>query len=163
MITGFDHSVLPDVGNPWGAFTGHPAERPDSTDFEICREFSTATTIFAFWLLDITYLYTEDRKELKVMIIITFEDFPDQVFPHLCCRDGSGQEHQLYEPPELSYETWQEWLSAMASANPQYRHEILDKTKDFVSELELAEKIRKNELDSIRAEERWLWILQRAD
>lgn len=51
----------------------------------------------------------------------------------------------------------------MASANPQYRHEILDRTEDFVRELELAEKIRKNELDSIRAEERWLWNLQRAD
>lgn len=97
------------------------------------------------------------------MIIITFEDFPDQVFPHLCCRDSSGQEKLLYEPPELCCDTWQEWLSAMASANPQYRHEILDKTKDFVSELELAEKIRKNELDSIRAKERWLWSLQRAD
>lgn len=45
----------------------------------------------------------------------------------------------------------------------EYKREILDKTEDFVSELELAEKIRKNELDSIRAEERWLWILQRAD
>ena len=54
-------------------------------------------------------------------------------------------------------------LSAMADAHPEYKREILDKTKDFVSELELAEKIRKNELDSIRAEERWLWILQRAD
>lgn len=81
------------------------------------------------------------------MIIITFEDFPDQIFPHLCCRDGSGQEHQLYEPPELCYATWQEWLSAMASANPQYRHEILDKAEEA----------------SIRAEELWLWNLQRAD
>lgn len=97
------------------------------------------------------------------MIVMIFEDFPDQVFPHLCCRDGSGQEHQLYEPPELCYETWQEWLSAMADAHPEYKREILDKTKDFVSELELAEKIRKNELDSIRAEEHWLWSLQRAD
>lgn len=74
------------------------------------------------------------------MIVMIFEDFPDQVFPHLCCRDGSGQEHQLYEPPELCCDTWQEWLSAMASANPEYRHEILDKTKDFVSELELQKK-----------------------
>lgn len=97
------------------------------------------------------------------MIIITFEDFPDQVFPHLCCRDSSGQEKLLYEPPELRCDTWQEWLSAMASANPQYRHEILDKAEEFISDLELAEKIRKNELDSIRAEERWLWSLQRAD
>lgn len=97
------------------------------------------------------------------MIIITFEDFPDQVFPHLCCRDSSGQEKLLYEPPELCYETWQEWLSAMADANPEYKREILDKTEDFVSELELAEKIRKNELDSIRAEERWLRNLQRDD
>lgn len=97
------------------------------------------------------------------MIIITFEDFPDQVFPHLCCRDSSGQEKLLYEPPELCCDTWQEWLSAMASANPQYRHEILDKAEAFISDLELAEKIRKNELDSIRAEERWLWNLQRDD
>lgn len=97
------------------------------------------------------------------MIIITFEDFPDQVFPHLCCRDSSGQEKLLYEPPELCCETWQEWLSAMADANPEYKREILDRTKKFISDLELAEKIQKNELDSIRAEERWLWSLQRAD
>lgn len=51
----------------------------------------------------------------------------------------------------------------MASANPQYRREILDKAEEFASKLELAEKIRKEELDSIRAEERWLWSLQRAD
>lgn len=97
------------------------------------------------------------------MIIITFEDFPDQIFPHLCFRDGSGQEHQLYEPPELCYATWQEWLSAMASANPQYRHEILDKAEEFISDLELAEKIQRAEEASIRAEELWLWNLQRAD
>lgn len=97
------------------------------------------------------------------MIIITFEDFPDQVFPHLCCRDSSGQEKLLYEPPELCYETWQEWLSAMADANPEYKREILDRTEKFISDLELAEKIQKNELDSIRAEELWLWSLQRAD
>lgn len=84
------------------------------------------------------------------MIVIMYEDFPDQVFPHLCCHDSSGQEKLLHEPPELCCDTWQEWLSAMADANPEY-------------ELELAEKIRKNELDSIRAEERWLWSLQRAD
>lgn len=47
-------------------------------------------------------------------------------------------------------DTWQEWLSAMASANPQYGHEILDKAEEFISDLELAEKIQKNELDSIR-------------
>ena len=46
MITGFDHSVMPDVGNPWGAFTGHPAERPSSTKIEICRHVSIETTIF---------------------------------------------------------------------------------------------------------------------
>lgn len=46
MITGFDHSVLPDVGNPWGAFTGHPAERPSSTKIEICRHVSIEITIF---------------------------------------------------------------------------------------------------------------------
>lgn len=46
LITGFDHSVLPDVGNPWGAFTGHPAERPSSTKIEICRHVSIETTIF---------------------------------------------------------------------------------------------------------------------
>lgn len=46
MITGFDHSVLPDVGNPWGASTGHPAERPSSTKIEICRHVSIETTIF---------------------------------------------------------------------------------------------------------------------
>lgn len=97
------------------------------------------------------------------MIVIMYEDFPDQVFPHLCCHDSSGQEHQLYEPPELYYNTWQEWLSAMADANPEYKREILDRTEDFVGELELAEKIRKNELDSIKAEERWLWNLQRDD
>lgn len=51
----------------------------------------------------------------------------------------------------------------MASANPQYGHEILDKAEEFTSDLELAEKIQKNELDSIRTEERWLWSLQRAD
>lgn len=97
------------------------------------------------------------------MIIMTFEDFPDQVFPHLCCRNSSGQEKLLHEPPELCCDTWQEWLLAMASANPQYRHEILDKAEEFARKLELAEKIRKEELDSIRAEERWLWSLQRAD
>ena len=97
------------------------------------------------------------------MIEMAFEDFPDQIFPRLYYRDDSGQEKRLHEPPELCCDTWQEWLSAMASANPQYRREILDRTEDFVRELELAEKIRKNELDSIRAEERWLWSLQRAD
>ena len=97
------------------------------------------------------------------MIIITFEDFPDQVFPHLCCRDSSGQEKLLYEPPELCCDTWQEWLSAMASANPQYRHEILNKAEEFISDLELAEKIQRAEEASIRAEKRWLWSLQRAD
>lgn len=97
------------------------------------------------------------------MIIITFEDFPDQVFPHLCCRDSSGQEKLLYEPPELCCDTWQEWLSAMASANPQYRHEILDRIEEFISDLELAEKIQRTEEASIREEERWLWSLQRAD
>ena len=98
------------------------------------------------------------------MIVMMFEDFPDQIFPHLYCRNSSGQEKLLYEPPELCcWDTWQEWLSAMASANPQYRHEILDKAEEFASKLELAEKIRKEELDSIRAEERWLWSLQRAD
>ena len=51
----------------------------------------------------------------------------------------------------------------MAEANPEYKREILDRTEEFISDLELAEKIRKNELDSIRAEERWLWSLQRAD
>lgn len=97
------------------------------------------------------------------MIIMTFEDFPDQVFPHLCCCDSSGQEKRLYEPPELCYDTWQEWLSAMASANPQYRREILDRTEEFISDLELAEKIQRAEEASLRAEERWLWNLQRAD
>lgn len=81
------------------------------------------------------------------MIVIMYEDFPDQVLPHLCCRNSSGQE----------------WLSAMAHVNPEYRHEILDRTEELISDLELAEKIQKNELDSIRAEERWLWSLQRAD
>lgn len=40
-------SVLPDVGNPWGASTGHPAERPDSTKLELFRDFPTETTIFS--------------------------------------------------------------------------------------------------------------------
>lgn len=97
------------------------------------------------------------------MIVMTFEDFPDQVFPHLCCRNNSGQEKLLYEPPELCCDTWQEWLSAMADANPEYKREILDMTEDFLSRLEQAEEIQKNEMDSIRAEERWLWNLQRAD
>lgn len=97
------------------------------------------------------------------MIVMTFEDFPDQVFPHLCRCDSSGQEKRLYEPPELCCDTWQEWLSAMASANPQYRHEILDRIEEFISDLELAEKIQRTEEASIREEERWLWSLQRAD
>lgn len=97
------------------------------------------------------------------MIVIMYEDFPDQVLPHLCFRNSSGQEKLLHEPPELCYDTWQEWLSAMAHVNPEYRHEILDRTEELISDLELAEKIQKNELDSIRAEERWLWSLQRAD
>ena len=97
------------------------------------------------------------------MIVMTFEDFPDQVFPHLCRCDSSGQEKRLHEPPELCYDTWQEWLSAMADANPEYRHEILDRTEAFISDLELAEKIQRAEEASIRAEERRLWNLQRAD
>lgn len=97
------------------------------------------------------------------MIVMTFEDFPDQVFPHLCRYDSSGQEKRLHEPPELCYETWQEWLSAMADANPEYRHEILDRTEEFISDLEIAEKIQRAEEASIRAEERLLWNLQRAD
>jgi hypothetical protein len=40
-------SVLPDVGNPWGTSTGHPAERPDSTKLELFRDFPTEATIFA--------------------------------------------------------------------------------------------------------------------
>lgn len=97
------------------------------------------------------------------MIVIMYEDFPDQVFPHLCCRNNSGQEKLLYEPPELCYDTRKEWLSAMANANPEYRHEILDRIEEFISDLELAEKIQRTEEASIREEERWLWSLQRAD
>lgn len=97
------------------------------------------------------------------MIVIMYEDFPDQVFPHLCCRNNSGQEKLLYEPPELCYDTWKEWLSAMANANPEYGHEILDRIEEFISDLELAEKIQRTEEASIKAEERWLWNLQRDD
>ena len=69
----------------------------------------------------------------------------------------------MREPPELCYDTWQEWLSAMAHVNPEYRHEILDRTEEFISDLKLAEKIQRAEEASIRAEERCLWNLQRAD
>lgn len=62
FITGFDHSVLPDVGNPWGAFTGHPAERPDSTIFEFCRGVSTGTTIFSWKFFQMTYLYCREEN-----------------------------------------------------------------------------------------------------
>ena len=51
----------------------------------------------------------------------------------------------------------------MADANPEYRHEILDRTEEFISDLELAEKIQRAEEASIRAEERLLWNLQRDD
>lgn len=51
------------------------------------------------------------------MIIITFEDFPDQVFPHLCCRDSSGQEKLLYEPSELCYETLHRLASGLPGAD----------------------------------------------
>lgn len=54
-------------------------------------------------------------------------------------------------------------LSAMANANPEYRHEILDRIEEFISDLELAEKIQRTEEASIKAEERWLWNLQRDD
>jgi hypothetical protein len=59
-------SVLPDVGNPWEAFTGHPAERPSSTEFEPNRELTTETTIIAFCLPDMTYLYYQVERSLKL-------------------------------------------------------------------------------------------------
>lgn len=62
------------------------------------------------------------------MIVIMYEDFPDQVLPHLCCRNSSGQEKLLREPPELCYDTWQEWLPAGMGGNTSYsdRFRLLD-------------------------------------
>lgn len=83
MITGFDHSVLPDVGNPWGAFTGHPAERPSSTKIEICRHVSIETTIFRteYSLLCVSALIVPIKKEESIFSKSFFQ------MTYLYCRE----------------------------------------------------------------------------
>lgn len=87
-------------------------------------------------------------------VYITFDDFPDNIIPHLCIRK-SGKEYKLMETKDFGdCDTLQEWLANMAKDNPVYKEDIFAKSEQFARSIRQAFEIRANEYADIAEQER---------